>query len=78
MNRNYKSKGDVCYYVPGKKRPIAYSTRAASDIIAAMSKKHVTVRDVRNAIIYDPEAANILDIYISLGYGDMCASEMFH
>lgn len=72
-----KSKGDVQWCLPGKKRPIAYSTKAASDLIVALSQEHSTIQEVYGAITYDIEAKNILKIYIEKGYGNSIAKELF-
>lgn len=78
MARN-KSKGDVYYYSIDnkKKKPIAYSTRAASDLIALLSEEYETINDVFNAINYDEEAKNVLQIYINLGYGNEISRKHF-
>lgn len=39
----YKSKGDVFWYLPNRKRPVAYSTRAASDLIVVLSQEYTTI-----------------------------------
>ena len=49
-------KGDVWWYrphtkFPEDKRPIAYSTRAVSDLIVVLSRENETIYDVYNAII---------------------------
>lgn len=72
-----KSKGDVSWTVPGKKKPIAYSTTAASDLIVALAEEYNTINDVYNAINYDIEAKEVLEKYIALGYGNQIAREWF-
>ena len=72
-----KDKGDVRWYVPNKKRPIAYSTRAVSDAIALFSESGGTIEEVRSQIHYNPEAIEILTKYIELGYGNVVAREWF-
>lgn len=59
-----KRKGDVQWYIPNKKKPIAYSTVATSDLIGLLSQDFETIQDVYNAINYDQEAREILQIYI--------------
>ena len=75
----HKSKGDVAYILPGKKRPIAYSTRAASDLIGALAQDmtNATIQEVHDAINYDIEAKNVLKIYIEKGYGSVIAKTFF-
>jgi len=75
-------KGDVWWYRPHTKfsedkRPIAYSTRAVSDLIVVLSRENETIYDVYNAINYDEEAKEILQKYIDLGFGNEVASNLF-
>lgn len=70
-----KLKGDVEWFVPGRKRPIAYSTRATSDLIAVLAEEGGTIREVQTRINYDQEAKAVLQAYIDRGYGDQIASE---
>ena len=72
-----KSKGDVSYTVPNKKKPIAYSTVATSDLIVVLAQDYETITDVYNAINYDQDAKDVLQKYIDLGYGDIIAREWF-
>ena len=69
-----KSKGDVSWYLPNRKRPFAYSAQATSDLIAALSTDGRTIREVRALINYDIDAQRILDFYIEKGYGDSIAT----
>lgn len=75
-------KGDVWWYRPHTKfskdkKPIAYSTRAVSDLIVVLSRENETIYDVYNAINYDEEAKEILQKYIDLGFGNEVASNLF-
>ena len=72
-----KSKGDVQWCVPKRKTPIAYSTKATSDLIAVLAEDYETITDVYNAINYDQDAKDILQKYINLGYGNEIAREWF-
>ncbi len=72
-----RSKGDVEWRVPKRKTPIAYSTKATSDLIAVLSQDYETITDVYNAINYDQDAKEILKKYIELGYGNEIAREWF-
>lgn len=72
-----KSKGDVQWYLPCKKRPIAYSTKAASDLIVVLSQDGATIQEVHDRITYDVEARKILEIYIEKGYGNSIARNLF-
>jgi predicted metal-dependent RNase len=72
-----RSKGDVMYTVPNKKKPIAYSTVATQDLIVILAQDYETITDVYNAINYDQDAKDVLKKYIDLGYGDVVAREWF-
>ena len=72
-----KIKGDVHWHIPGKKKPIAYSTRATSDLIGLLAEDFETIQDVYDAIMYDQEAKSVLQKYIDLGYGSQIAREWF-
>ncbi len=72
-----KTKGDVQWFVPNRKRPIAYSTVATSDLIGVLAEDFETIQDVYDAINYDPEAKEILQKYIDLGYGNEIARKWF-
>lgn len=73
---------DVCWYAikakgKGSKKPIAYSTVAASKLIVALSETHETIQDVYNAIVFDVEAKEVLQKYIEAGYGGEIAKTHF-
>jgi predicted metal-dependent RNase len=72
-----RSKGDVEYRLPNKKKPIAYSTVATQDLIVVLAQDYETISDVYNAINYDQDAKDVLQKYIDLGYGDVIAREWF-
>lgn len=72
-----KSKGDVQWRLPNKKKPIAYSTVATRDLIVVLSQDYETISDVYNAINYDQDAKDVLQKYMDLGYGDVVAREWF-
>jgi hypothetical protein len=74
-----RSKGDVEWYSIDnkKKRPIAYSTVGAKHIIGLLAEEYETITDVFNAIYYDEEAKNIMQLYINLGYGNEIARKYF-
>ena len=70
-------KGDVAWYVNGKKKPIAWSTRATSDLIAVLAEDCDTVYKLLDCITYDVEAVAIIQKYIDLGYGNNDPKKMF-
>ena len=72
-----KIKGDVSWTVPNKKKPIAYSTVATSNLIGLLAEDFETIQDVYDAITYDVEAKKILQKYIDLGYGNEIARQWF-
>ncbi len=72
-----RAKGSVEWHIPSRKTPIAYSTKAASDLIVALSQDGATIREVYDRITYDIESRKILKIYIDKGYGDITAADWF-
>ena len=70
-----KSKGDVSWALPNKKRPFAYSTVATEQLILAYSDN--TIQEVYDLINYDYEAKAILKVYIDHGYGSDLISQHF-
>jgi 8-oxo-dGTP pyrophosphatase MutT (NUDIX family)/2'-5' RNA ligase/mRNA-degrading endonuclease RelE of RelBE toxin-antitoxin system len=58
----------VDWFMPGKKRPFATSTRATSDLIVALGEDGHTVQSAHDAILYDPEGKAILAAFIAEGY----------
>ena len=77
MARNRRSKGDVYWYVPGRKTPIAYSTKAACDLILTLAEEGGTIQEVHDWITYDIEAREVLKKYIAKGYGRIEARTWF-
>lgn len=77
MRKSRKPKGDVEWIIPKQKTPIAYSTKATSDLIAVLSQDYETITDVYNAINYDQDAKDVLQKYIKAGYGNVVAKEWF-
>lgn len=65
-----KGKGDVAWFLPDKKKPFAYSTKATNDLIVVLSESNQTTKDVYNAINYDEDAKKILKHFIDNGYGN--------
>lgn len=68
--RSRRTTGDVYWRVPGRKRPVAYSTRATSDLIVGYSEEGHTFASARVEIRWDQEAHTVLDTFIGLGHGD--------
>ena len=70
---------DVEWSIPGKKTPIAYSTKATSDLIEVLADDNptATISELKGKIGYDAEAKKVLQRYIDAGYGDQVANEWF-
>ena len=71
-----KSKGDVMWILPGKKRPFAYSTIATNDLIVTLAREYETVQQVHDAINFDYQAKAILQYFIDAGYGTSILRKM--
>lgn len=72
-----RNKGDVLWYTPGRKNPIAYSTKAASDLIVVLAEEGGTIAELKRKINYDMEAKAVLQAYIDRGYGNVEARKWF-
>ena len=69
--------GDISWYIPKRKTPIAYSTKAACDLIVLLSQEGGTICEIQARINYDTEAKAVLQAYINKGYGEQIAAEWF-
>lgn len=74
---NARRKGDVHWHIPGRKKPIAYSTIATNDLIVLLSEDGGTITEVQRKINYDAEAKAVVQAYIDCGYGDVEARKWF-
>lgn len=75
-----KPKGDVEWCKPESKinqRPIAYSPKSTSDLVALLAKDGCTIKELKDKINYDEEAKAIIQKYIDLGYGELIAKDYF-
>lgn len=79
MPKYPKNHADVEYFVPGRKRRVAGSTKAVSDFLAILheqnpaatiSELHSLITDKRKFIRF-PEAIAVLEEHIDLGYGSL-------
>lgn len=78
MPKYPKNHKDVEYYVPGRKKRIAGSTKSTSDFLAIVHSDYptFTIKQLRELItdhsryIFHPEAVEVLDAHIKAGYGD--------
>ena len=71
---------DVEWRIPGKKTPIAYSSRATSDLIEALAEDDptATIKDLLGKVRYDQEVKKVLQQYIDSGHGDQIADDWFN
>lgn len=77
MAKSRRRKGDVSWYVPGRKTPIAYSTKAANDLIVVLGEDGATIQEVHDRITYDLEAREVLRKYIEKGFGGVAVNTFF-
>lgn len=77
MAKKRSARGDVYWHIPGRKRSIAYSTVATSDLIVALGEDGATIQEVYDRINYDVEARMILEKYITRGFGAVPAQQFF-
>ncbi len=65
---------------PRSRKALAYSTKAASDLIVAVLEYEMpwaTIKELNGLITYDQEAKKVLQAYIDAGQGDEYAIEHF-
>lgn len=67
---------DVAWHVPGRKRPIAYSTVATKDWIDMLTDCGLTVEQMHRASVMDTEAQRVLEAYMERGYGDWTGTRL--
>lgn len=77
MPRLAKRPSVAWYALPDRKKPIAYSHKATSDLIVILSQEYKTVQDVYNAVNYDVDAKTVLQKYIDYGWGQKQARDLF-
>ena len=65
------------WYLPNRKRAVAFSTVGTSNYIVELAKRHKTIQDVYDAILWNDEAKSILRIYVDSGYGNEIAKDWF-
>lgn len=66
----------VCWYAPGRWRPIARSTRKTRDRIADLARSGYSVRDAHDLLCWDVAAGSVLGAYVGLGLADVALSEI--
>lgn len=68
--------GDVSWFIPGRKRPVMYSTVATKDWIDMLTAADFTIDQMWEASEMDADARKILDEYRKRGYGDCTGYDM--
>lgn len=63
-----KFKGDVAWYVAGRKTPIAYSTTATKDLLEYLFEQYKDLEVVYKNINYDEDAKRIVKLLIDRGF----------
>lgn len=76
MSYRRSTKGDVAWYVPGRKTPIGHTTTASSALIRFLADRDMTFSEAYERINYDPEAKAILLKYIERGHGDTLMADL--
>lgn len=71
MKKQITNKGDVAWYMPGAKRPFAYSTKATSDLIVTLYEVYGDLQRVYEELHYDAEAKSIVWQYLEKGYNQI-------
>ena len=69
-----RHRGDVLFYPhDARTRPIASSTKASSDLLAALAQDNpsASIGQIRDLIHFDREAVAVCDAYISIGEGEL-------
>lgn len=82
MPKYPKNHKDVEYFVAGRKKRVAGSTRAVSDFLALVHEENptLTIRQLRELItdksryIENVDAIAVLDAHIKAGFGDVIPS----
>lgn len=64
---------DVCWYSSKRKRPIAYSTKASSDVIEEMIRQGYTTPNklLSLNVMWGPDEREVLQAYVNIGEGDL-------
>ena len=62
-----KQRGDVAWFVPGRKTPILFSTTATSELLNILFEQYNDLREVYEHIHYDEEAKKIVKSLLDRG-----------
>lgn len=58
--------GDVQFFVPNRKKPIASSTKATSDCLALLKAESSSWQELKGKLLYDREALQVIEAHEKL------------
>lgn len=73
----HEGKGVVQYFVPGRKTPVATSTQSDLNVLELFGGNTTIKQAYDTPLMSANNVKNILDAYISRGYGDVTLHDMF-
>ena len=73
----HEGKGVVQYFVPGRKTPVATSTQSDLNVLKLFGGNTTIKQAYDTPLMSAGNVKNILDAYISRGYGDVTLHDMF-
>lgn len=73
----HEGKGVVQYFVPGRKTPVATSTQSDLNVLKLFGGDTTIKQAYDTPLMSAGNVKNILDAYISRGYGDVTLHDMF-
>ena len=73
----HEGKGVVQYFVPGRKTPVATSTQSDLNVLKLFGGDTTIKQAYETPLMSAGNVKNILDAYISRGYGDVTLHDMF-
>lgn len=73
----HKGKGVVQYFVPGRKTPVVTSSQSDFDVLKLFGGNTTIKQAYDTPLMSASNVKNILDAYISRGYGDVTLHDMF-
>lgn len=71
-----RARGDVHWFVPGRKTAVAYSTSATSQLIGLLAEDGHTFVSARHELRYDTDGVAVVDAYIARGLGDVKMTDL--
>lgn len=73
----HEGKGVVQYFVPGRKTPVATSTQSDLDTLKLFGGNTTIKQAYETPLMSGQGVKNVLDAYVSRGYGDVTLHDMF-